>query len=243
MHNNKLNKFVLAMALTMFAGSSLANGLPVNGVFKGSGQSKLSIKGKLKKTNSCVVSLDQGGLFDIGTIEIKDNLDANGGVFAEKDFVANVKCEYPSAVVLSWGSSRTDLVSNPKNFSKTSSPAGNLVYNTRIILKKGSTVTSPTQTSALNVGTMTGAAAATALVSSVAALDSHTGGSNTHLSSNPAHKKMVTFRDGLDFSMHEEYSLPFSVKLKSKPFSGWINDMPSGKLNLNEQITIKSYII
>lgn len=243
MHHYNLNKLVLALSLTMFTGASLANGLPVNGVFKGSGQAKLSIKGKLKKTNSCVVNLDQGGVFDIGTIEIKDNLDVGGGVFAEKDFTANVKCEYPSAVILSWGSSRTELVSNPKNFSKTRSPAGNLVYNTRVILKKGGTVTSPTASGSLNVGTMSGAATASTLVSSVSALDSHTGSSNTHLSSNPAHKKMITFRDGLNFSMHEEYSLPFSIKLRSQPFSKWINDMPSGKLNLNEQITIKSYII
>lgn len=179
----------------------------------------------------------------MGVMEIKDNLDPLGGVFATKRFKATLKCEYPSAVVLSWSSSRPASVANNNNFSKTFSPAGNKVYNTRIILEQGKTVSSPTQTGLLNVGSKEGAASASLLSGIVSTLDSHTGTADTYLSSNPAFRKIIAFRDGLNFSMHKTYSLPFKIQLNSRPYSEWINDMPSGKLKLNEQITIKSYII
>ena len=243
MKTSKLNKTVIAMALVMFAGGTLANGLPTGGVFTASGNDKLTIKGNLKKTNSCAVNINKGGVFDVGTIEIKDKLDEAGGVFASKNFRAIVKCDYPSAVVLSMDSSRSIPVTYERNFSKTFSPAGNKVYNTRVILDQGSTVTSPTQVASLNVGTMSGSGSASVLSTSVASLDSHSGAAKTYLSSNSSFKKYLAFREGANFSMHKRYNLPFQVQLKSRPFSEWINDMPSGKLSLNEQITIKSYII
>lgn len=244
MNASKLTKVALATAVVMFSGATMA--LPYGGVanFKTSGQDKLVIKGKLKKTNSCDVNINKGGLFDIGTIEIKDKLSAAGGVFAEKNFVARVKCDYPSAVVLGWSSSRTGVganVTNPKNFSKTMSPLGNKVYDTRVVLEN--TVTSPTESN-LRVSSLAGAGSGTVLANSVGVSASSFSGAGTlYLSTNSAHRKYIAFTKNNAFAMNNIYRLPFKVQLRSRPWAEWINDMPSGKLNLNEQITVKSYII
>lgn len=243
MNTSKLNKVAILTSMICFSGVTLANGLPANSSFSGSGQDKLIVKGALKKTNSCDVNINKGGIFDMGVMEIKDKLSPAGGVFASKKFRATIKCDYPSAVVLSWASSRPATVTYEKNFSKTFSPAGNKVYNTQVVLEQGNNVSSPTQLGLLNIGTKQGYASAAAVASSVSTLDSHTGSNETYLSSNPAFRKMIAFREGVNFSMNKTYSLPFKVQLKSRPYGEWINDMPSGKLKLNEQITIKSYII
>lgn len=245
MKSLKLSKVALATAIVIFSGSALA--VPGGSVlaFKGSGQDKLVIKGKLKKTNSCDVHLNKGGLFDIGTLEIKDKLDEAGGVFAEKNFVARVKCDYPSAVILGWTSSRSGAganVTNPKNFSKTFSPMNNKVYNTRVMIKD--TVTSPTQNN-LKVTTALGAGAYSALASTVGGVgaSNFNGSGKIYLSTNSLHRKYVAFTKSNTFATNEVYRLPFTIQLKSRPYSEWIDDMASGKLKLNEQITIKSYII
>lgn len=241
MKTSQLSKVALATAAVIFSGATLANGLPQGGAFSGSGQDKLVIKGKLKKTNSCDVSLNKGGLFDVGTIEIKDKLDENGGVFASKKFKVRIKCDYPSAVVLDWDSSKVGTPTYFKNFSRTLSANYNLVYNTRIAIEGGDTVSAigaPT----LNVALSGGSATPAAVSSGVSALSAHSG-ARTYLNKNNQYNKLVAFREGTEFSMYKKYVLPITIELHSQPFSNWINDMPSGKLNLNEQITIKSYII
>ncbi len=244
MKSLNLSKVAIATAIVIFSGSALAVPGGNLGAFKGSGQDKLVIKGKLKKTNSCDVHINKGGLFDIGTLEIKDNLSENGGVFAEKNFVARVKCDYPSAVVLGWSSSRTGAganVTNAKNFSKTFSPMNNKVYNTRVVLKN--TVTSPTQNN-LKVSTLLGAGGHTVLASAVGGGASNFNGTGKiHLSTNSAHRKYVAFTKSGSFATNKRYFLPFTIQLKSRPYDEWIDDMASGKLKINEQITIKSYII
>jgi hypothetical protein len=241
---SKFSKIALATTLALFTTGAMA--VPLGATFSGSGSDKLTIKGKLKKTNSCDVKLNKNGVFDIGTIEIKDKLKAAGGVFASKKFTATVKCEYPSAVILSFSSNRGadyPLAVNAFSRTRVNGATGPIVYKTRLKLEKNDTVTSPTDVSpsGLNIAYQAGLTPL-AMQSSVGSLVQH-GATNTFLNSNPSGKNAITFRDGVNFSMHKKYKVPFRVELNSAPFANWLNSMPSGKLNVKEQITIKSYII
>lgn len=244
MGTSTFSKIALATTMALFTTSTMA--LPLGANFSGSGSDKLKIKGNLKKTNSCDVNLNKNGVFDIGTIEIKDKLKAAGGVFASKKFTATVKCEYPSAVILSFSSNRgADYPSSVNAFSRTrvNGATGSIVYKTRLKIEKSDTVTSPTDVSVsgLNIAYQAGLSPL-GMQSAVGSLVQH-GATNTFLNSNPAGKNAIAFREGLNFSMHKKYRVPFRVELKSAPFANWLNDMPSGKLSVKEQITIKSYII
>lgn len=202
------------------------------------------IKGKLKKTNSCDVNVNKNGIFDVGVIEVNERLKESGGVFASKNFKAIVKCEYPSAVILSLSSSRgTDYPTNRKHFSRTKiDPTGPIVYKTNFVLETGTRLTSPTANGLLNVGTKNGLNYLGAK-NAVASLNGHSGNTRTYISSNPSYKNILIFRKNNRFSMEKKYVLPFKIELESAPMRNWINKMKSGHLNLKENITIKSYII
>lgn len=246
MNTLKLTKIATATMALCFATSAMA--LPSGGLFTASGGDNLKIKGNLKKTNSCDVSINKNGLFDVGTIEIKNKLDPSGGTFAQKNFKATIKCDYPSAVITKLSSSRTVLPTNPKNFSKTYTVGGNVAYRTRVKLDGGISVTSLSGLSTsgvklANKKSNTGVLSLATVPSFAGIFNTVNSGGAKYMSSNPIHRNAFTFAQNGGFAMHKKYQVPFTVELVSAPLFKWINDIPSGKLKLNETITFKSYII
>lgn len=245
-YNIKLT--TLAVATTYALG---AYAVPQNMMFSQSGSGDLIINGDLNRTNACEVSIDNNGLFDIGTVEIKNELSLDGGEFASKNFNARVSCDYPSAVIVKLSSSRgsADLPDDDTDFSQTrTSVTGSVAYTTRVELQGNITVT-PIQGQNANDVKL-------AIKKNNVGLDLNNlptalhqnfqivgNGTGAYASSNENFGNAFTFLSGNSFSMHETYRVPFKVSLVSKPLSEWINEVQNGNLNVSEKITFQSYII
>lgn len=207
------------------------------------GSATVNITGSINGANTCTISVDGGGVLDVGTHTAADitakSAAGNDALAPFKDFNATVNCTYPVATAVKFSSSLPTDGSKPQKFGL---------------------VKTSTNKDAAHVYADTGASAPTAggVAGSYAAIGNQTLstiGTSSVLSAsgNYAEIRSIAGNSNSIFTVINGSGNPVAATSFVYPFratmffenlsSGWLNDIQGSTLSLNNTMTLELYTL
>lgn len=204
------------------------------------GSSTINITGSIDGANTCTISVDGGGVLDVGTHNVADLNAADGDVLGSiKDFNATVNCAFPVATAVKFTSSLPNDASVAHKFGLVKTSAD----------KTAAHVYTDTGSTAPTAGGVAGSYAAIgnltlSNISTTTVLGAQPNGSVIRSFAGDSNNIWTVINGSGNPVAATSFVYPFRVGMFYDPLaSGWKNDIQGTVLSLNNTMTLELYTL
>ncbi|MGS4882826.1 DUF1120 domain-containing protein [Photobacterium damselae] len=204
------------------------------------GSATINITGSIDGANTCTISVDGGGVLDVGTHNVADLNNSAGDILGSiKDFNASVNCAFPVATAVKFSSSLPNNPAHLVRFGEVRTSTG----------KHAAHVYSDTGTTAPTAGGVASSYAAIGnqTLSGVSTASTFTAAPNTteiHSVAGTSNTTFTIINGAGNPVAATSFVYPFRVGMfYASPDSGWQNDIQGTVLSLNNTMTLELYTL